>query len=208
MLAEQGLQFRCREPGRNRAVPRQRRDPRPALLRQHDQEGEGHRLRLCRRGCGCSPSTARRSSRSSRARRPARACSAASWCPARAPTGRCRASSAAPRRWRSGCCTGPASSASIPTACRSMSARSRPICRNGTARVGAVARMFTLLAETDINLRMVNIGGGFPAQYRGEVAAIERLCPGRDRRADPAFRQPPARDHRRAGPLAGRRCRA
>src|SRR5579864_1915274 len=37
--------------------------------------------------------------------------------------------------------------------------------------VGVVARMFTLLAETDINLRMVNIGGGFPAQYRGAVAS-------------------------------------
>jgi ornithine decarboxylase len=42
--------------------------------------------------------------------------------------------------------------------------------------VGAVARMFTLLAETDINLRMVNIGGGFPARYRGEVAGIERYA--------------------------------
>src|SRR5213075_2857850 len=42
--------------------------------------------------------------------------------------------------------------------------------------VGAVARMFTLLAETDINLRMVNIGGGFPAQYTGEVASIERYA--------------------------------
>jgi ornithine decarboxylase len=39
--------------------------------------------------------------------------------------------------------------------------------------IGAVARMFILLAETDINLRMVNIGGGFPAQYRGEIASIE-----------------------------------
>lgn len=42
--------------------------------------------------------------------------------------------------------------------------------------VGAVARMFTLLAETDINLRMVNIGGGFPAQYRGGIASIERYA--------------------------------
>jgi len=42
--------------------------------------------------------------------------------------------------------------------------------------VGVVARMFTLLAETDINLRMVNIGGGFPAQYRGEIASIERYA--------------------------------
>ncbi|HTT79744.1 MAG TPA: type III PLP-dependent enzyme [Stellaceae bacterium] len=38
--------------------------------------------------------------------------------------------------------------------------------------VGAVARMFTLLAETDISLKMVNIGGGFPAQYRGRVASL------------------------------------
>ena len=42
--------------------------------------------------------------------------------------------------------------------------------------IGAVARMFTLLAETDIQLRMVNIGGGFPAQYRGEIAPIERYA--------------------------------
>ncbi len=42
--------------------------------------------------------------------------------------------------------------------------------------IGSVAQMFTLLAETDINLRMVNIGGGFPAQYQGEVASIERYA--------------------------------
>ncbi len=42
--------------------------------------------------------------------------------------------------------------------------------------IGAVAQMFTLLAETDINLRMVNIGGGFPAQYRGAVASIEQYA--------------------------------
>ena len=38
--------------------------------------------------------------------------------------------------------------------------------------VGTAARMFSLLAEADINLRMVNIGGGFPAQYRGEVSPV------------------------------------
>ncbi|MGH7046312.1 MAG: type III PLP-dependent enzyme [Stellaceae bacterium] len=42
--------------------------------------------------------------------------------------------------------------------------------------VGAVARMFSLLAETDIELRMVNIGGGFPAHYTGEVPAVERYA--------------------------------
>src|SRR5262249_12883829 len=42
--------------------------------------------------------------------------------------------------------------------------------------IGAAARMFSLLAEADINLRMVNIGGGFPARYRGEVEPVERYA--------------------------------
>jgi ornithine decarboxylase len=42
--------------------------------------------------------------------------------------------------------------------------------------VGAVARMFTLLAETDISLKMVNIGGGFPAQYRGRIASLSQYA--------------------------------
>ena len=39
--------------------------------------------------------------------------------------------------------------------------------------IGAAARMFSLLAEADIELRMVNIGGGFPAHYRGDVPPID-----------------------------------
>jgi ornithine decarboxylase len=35
--------------------------------------------------------------------------------------------------------------------------------------VGTAARMFSLLAKADIGLRMVNIGGGFPAHYRTAV---------------------------------------
>src|SRR5207248_4718821 len=42
--------------------------------------------------------------------------------------------------------------------------------------VGTAARMFSALAETDINLRMVNIGGGFPAHYSGEVPGVERYA--------------------------------
>ena len=42
--------------------------------------------------------------------------------------------------------------------------------------IGAAARMFTALAETDIELRMVNIGGGFPAHYRDEVAGVARYA--------------------------------
>ena len=39
--------------------------------------------------------------------------------------------------------------------------------------VGSAARMFSLLAKADIELRMVNIGGGFPAHYRSDVPAID-----------------------------------
>jgi len=42
--------------------------------------------------------------------------------------------------------------------------------------IGRAARMFSLLAQTDINLKMVNIGGGFPAHYRGDVPGVERYC--------------------------------
>jgi ornithine decarboxylase len=38
--------------------------------------------------------------------------------------------------------------------------------------VGTAARMFALLVEADVNLRMVNIGGGFPAHYSGEVPEV------------------------------------
>src|ERR1051325_10569350 len=40
----------------------------------------------------------------------------------------------------------------------------------------AVVLLRTALAETDINLRMVNIGGGFPAHYQGEVAGVARYA--------------------------------
>src|SRR5271169_749653 len=42
--------------------------------------------------------------------------------------------------------------------------------------VGAAARMFSLLAAEDILLRMVNIGGGFPAHYRGAVPEAEHYA--------------------------------
>ena len=57
--------------------------------------------------------------------RPAPRCSAASCATARAPNGRCRASSAACPRWPPTCSSMPIAWASRPTACRSMSARSR-----------------------------------------------------------------------------------
>jgi len=39
--------------------------------------------------------------------------------------------------------------------------------------IGRAARMFSALAEADIELRMINIGGGFPAHYRGDVPGID-----------------------------------
>ena len=42
--------------------------------------------------------------------------------------------------------------------------------------VGTAARMFSALAEADVKLRMVNIGGGFPAHYSGEVPGVERYA--------------------------------
>ncbi len=39
--------------------------------------------------------------------------------------------------------------------------------------IAGAARLFWLLAEADISLRMINIGGGFPAHYRGEVPPLE-----------------------------------
>jgi ornithine decarboxylase len=41
-----------------------------------------------------------------------------------------------------------------------------------------VARLFSALRELDVELRMVNIGGGFPAQYREKVPALEAYTRG------------------------------
>jgi ornithine decarboxylase len=42
--------------------------------------------------------------------------------------------------------------------------------------VRTAAQMFSALAAADIDLRMVNIGGGFPAHYRGEVPDAEHYA--------------------------------
>ena len=40
----------------------------------------------------------------------------------------------------------------------------------------SAAKMFTALAKTDINLRMINVGGGFPAKYRGGIVPAVVDC--------------------------------
>jgi len=42
--------------------------------------------------------------------------------------------------------------------------------------VGRAAQMFSVLAERDITLKMINIGGGFPAHYRQGVEPVERYA--------------------------------
>ncbi len=42
--------------------------------------------------------------------------------------------------------------------------------------VGQAAEMFSVLAKRDIALKMVNIGGGFPAHYRNGVEPIQRYA--------------------------------
>jgi ornithine decarboxylase len=41
------------------------------------------------------------------------------------------------------------------------------------AAIGRVAMLFTDLREAGVNLRMVNLGGGFPIRYRDEVPGID-----------------------------------
>ncbi len=42
--------------------------------------------------------------------------------------------------------------------------------------IGQVAMLFTDLANAGVNLRMVNLGGGFPVRYREEVPTIDRFA--------------------------------
>lgn len=42
--------------------------------------------------------------------------------------------------------------------------------------VGKAAMLFTALNEAGVDLRMVNLGGGFPARYRSDIPAVERYA--------------------------------
>jgi ornithine decarboxylase len=43
------------------------------------------------------------------------------------------------------------------------------------AAIGKVAMLFTELRDAGVNIRMVNLGGGFPTRYRDEVPEIDRF---------------------------------
>ncbi len=42
--------------------------------------------------------------------------------------------------------------------------------------IGRVAMLFTDLARAGVNLRMVNLGGGYPVRYREEIPGIDRFA--------------------------------
>ena len=44
------------------------------------------------------------------------------------------------------------------------------------AAIGQVAMVFTDLRDAGVNIRMVNLGGGFPVRYREEVPGIDRFA--------------------------------
>jgi ornithine decarboxylase len=44
------------------------------------------------------------------------------------------------------------------------------------AAIGRVGMLFTDLRDAGVNLRMVNLGGGFPVRYRDEVPGIDRFA--------------------------------
>ena len=44
------------------------------------------------------------------------------------------------------------------------------------AAIGKVGMLFTDLEEAGVNLRMVNLGGGFPTRYRDDVPAIDQFA--------------------------------
>ncbi|HTN13160.1 MAG TPA: type III PLP-dependent enzyme [Acetobacteraceae bacterium] len=44
------------------------------------------------------------------------------------------------------------------------------------AAIGRVAMLFTDLRNAGVNLRMMNLGGGFPVRYRDEVPGIDRFA--------------------------------
>jgi ornithine decarboxylase len=41
------------------------------------------------------------------------------------------------------------------------------------AALAEMARLFTVLHEADVELRLINLGGGFPARYRADVPPVE-----------------------------------
>ncbi len=126
-----------------------------------------------RPACRCSPSILPRNWTSSPAMRRAAASIAASWSRTPAPTGRCRASSAPRSRARATSWLRAADLGLDPYGLSFHVGSQQTDTASYEAAIGRVAMLFTDLREAGVNLRMVNLGGGFPVRYRDEVPAID-----------------------------------
>ena len=178
------------------------------LLRQHHQEGKGHRLGLWPRRAPVRLRQRGRAAEARQGRARARGCSAASWSTATAPSGRCRSKfGCAPEMARDLLIQAQEARASSRTACPSMSARSRPTWSSGTAPWAAPRSSSSPCGEDGVELKMINLGGGFPARYRTEVAGVKEYASAIMRAMTKHFGNDLPRDHHRARPLDGGRCR-
>jgi len=93
----------------------------------------------------------------------------------------------------------------MPTGSPSMSAASRPISSSGTRRWARSRRCSLRWPKKAVDLRMVNLGGGFPARYRAEVNSIEAYCEAVGRALVRHFGNRMPEVHHRARPLHGGR---
>ncbi len=211
--------LRLRLRGRDRAGPGDRCLRRPHLLRQHDQEGEGHRAAPYQHGVRLFAVDSEAELREARAPGRVIGATASGVLPRAAVDCERRrvaaqhASSAARRRWPR-TCSRKAQRLGLraPTASRSMSARSRPIIDAVGQGAGPASRsMFATLAERGIDLKH---GQSWAAASRprylkptfngGRRPTARRSISVRWRKP---FRQPHPGDDHRAGPRHGRQCR-
>ena len=72
--------------------------------------------------------------------------------------------------------------------------------------IGRVAMLFTDLTEAGVNLRMMNLGGGFPTRYRDDVPEIDQFGHAIMRAMTEHFGNDAAGDGDRAGAVHRRRC--
>ena len=205
LLASMGSCFDCASVGRNRDGAGRGRRPGSDLLWQHDQEGARHRLCLRARRAALCLRQRPPSSRSSPVPRPARV-----FCRILVRMRRRRMAAVAQVRLR------PGNGGGLLACAKRLGLEPYGVSFHVGSQQSKVSQWDRAMAmastrvprlrRADINLRWSMSA----AAFRPSIAAtFHRSCntPVGHGRDAPAFRQPPARDHHRAGPRHGRRCR-
>ncbi len=180
-------------------------------LRQHDQEGARHCPRPCTGGSASSPSIAMRKSKRFRVQLPAHACSGP-----RADGRRrcrngplCRVVRLRAARWPSTFLSTPTSLAQDSYGVSFHVGSQMTKLDAWDAALADAKRVFVQLAKQGINLKMVNMGGGFPTRYLRDVPPAEAYGKAIFGAAEEArLRQPhPAHAIIEPGRRHGRQCR-